>query len=531
MKAKVSFLGGVAGNLTGSCTLLIINEGKKTFKILIDAGLIQCGFKDSIKNNQEILKKINPSQVDYIVLTHSHIDHVGRVPLFIKNGFNGQIICTKGTKNLLKPMLEDSAKIQIIEAAYFNKKMLKTDEKNVVKKKSAKKNRDKNDRKKYKEDVYFQNTYSRTNLQTSLVNRKRYVEPLYNQKDVEGLYKFINNGYDYHRWIKLSNFISVKFYHSGHVMGGAIVVLRLSTKSKGISKPKDTYLCFSGDLGRRDGIILPPPEIINEPVDYLFLESTYGDRVHPERDQEISKLLELIKESSENKKRIIIPSFALERSQEIVYLLSYYMEQGTIPAIPIYLDSPLGSKITTTFAEAWYSKMFSDQDRVNFNPFDQKSNPYFKIITEQRQSDDLIASSDSYIVIAGSGMCDAGRVRGHLRANLGKPNTVVCLVGYMAQNSLGRNLKDGLPIKMNGEEIQVRAKIVNFDSFSAHADAPFLVDYTKAVLAKDKKNSKTIFLVHGEVAAAKDLQKDLEATLSDLVITKIPELHEDVIIR
>lgn len=526
MKAKVNFLGGVAGSLTGSCYLLTVTEGKKTFKILIDAGLVQCGFKDSIKTNQEILKQLKPSQVDYIILTHSHIDHIGRLPLFIKNGFTGEIICTKGTRNLLRPMLEDSAKIQMVEAAYLNKKSLKMDERGEVKLSFQKRNRESKRKKGRKNENYFENLYSSENIKSSLHRKdKKYIEPLYSHKDVSDVGKFINNGYDYHRWIKLSKFISVKFYHSGHVMGGAVVVLRLS------AKPKDVYLCFSGDLGRQDGIILPPPEITNEPVDFLFLESTYGGRTHPNRDQEIEKLLDLIRESSEEKKRVIIPSFALERSQEIVYLLSYYMDQGVIPNIPIYLDSPLGSKITESFAEAWYLKMFSDQDKVKFNPFDPKSNPYFDIISEQKESDALIASSDSYIVIAGSGMCDAGRVRGHLRANLDKQDTIVCLVGYMAQNSLGRNLKEGLPVKMNGEEIKVKAKVISFDSFSAHADEPFLIDYATDVLSKDKTRTKTVFLVHGDESAAVNLQNSLMKALPEENLVKIPKLNSEEIIH
>lgn len=524
MKAKINFLGGVAGNLTGSCTMLTVNEGKKTFRILIDAGLIQCGFRDSIKNNKEILEQLKPSQIDFIVLTHSHVDHIGRLPLFVKHGFKGEIICTTGTRNLLKPMLEDSAKIQMVEAAYFNKKLLKVEERGEVKLSFQKHNRAGRKKDKHDDD-YFENLYSAKNIKSSLNQTKNYVEPLYTNKDVEAVQKLVKNDYGYHLWIRLSRFISLKFYHSGHVMGGAVVVVKIN------SKPKDIYLCFSGDLGRRDGIILPPPEIVKEPIDYLFLESTYGGRVHPERNQEIEKLLDLVRKSVQENRRIIIPSFALERSQEIIYLLSYYMDQEVIPFVPIFLDSPLGSKITSTFADAWYAGMFSDQEKIDFNPFDQKSNPYFNIVSEQEASDALIASPKNYIVIAGSGMCDAGRVRGHLRENLSKPDTTVCLVGYMAKNSLGRHLKDGLPVKMNGEDIKVKAEIVSFDSFSAHADGPFLVDYAKAILMRNKTSNKTIFLVHGEEAGASLLRDDLRLNLSKKVSVKIPKLNEEETIK
>jgi metallo-beta-lactamase family protein len=513
MKAKVKFLGGVADHLTGSCYLLVVSEGKKISKILIDAGLIQGSFKDSVLNNKEILKQIKPSEIDYIILTHSHIDHIGRLPLFTKNGFKGRIMCTKSTKDLLGVMLEDSAKIQMAEAAYFNKKLLKAEKEGESQKGNCR-------------DSSTLGNYDRIKRKKADQKNKDCCEPLYTFDDVLLLNPLIkNDGYDYHDWIRLTHTIALKFYPSGHVIGGAIVVLRID------SKPKDVYLCFTGDLGRRDGIILPPPEVVSEPVDYLFLESTYGGRVHPDRDQEISKLLDLVRLGAQRNKRIIIPSFALERSQEIIYLLSYYMEQGLVPEVPIYLDSPLGSKITSTFSDGWLTGMFSDQSRLKFNPFDPAKNPYLHIVSKQADSDSLISKTNKYIVIAGSGMCDAGRVRGHLRENLPKNDTIVCLVGYMAENSLGRKLKDGAAVvKMNGQEIEVKAEVISFDSFSAHADGPFLVDYSKAVLTSNKINPQTIFLVHGEGVSAKALKKDLEINLPEVEVM-IPEINEEYIIK
>jgi len=514
MKVKIKFLGGVADSLTGSCTLLIVSDGKKTSRILIDCGLIQGGFKDSVLNNKEILKQVKPSEIDFIILTHSHVDHIGRLPLFTKNGFKGRIICTHCTNDLLMPMIDDSVKIQLAEATYLNKKLLKA-EKNEELKKG--KNRDATTLGKY--DKFKKKECEHR-------NRISY-EPLYNGDDANLVFGLIKNGgYDYHKWIRLTHLTSLKLYPSGHVMGGAIIVLKIK------SKHKDVHFCFTGDLGRKDGIILPPPEVVQEPIDYLILESTYGGRTHPKRDQEIEKLLDLVRGSDSKNKRIIIPSFALERSQEIIYLLSYYMDQGLIPEMPIFLDSPLSSIITAAFAEAWSDGMFSDQDKLNFNPFSPASNKFFNIVSEQKLSDSLIASANNYIVVAGSGMCDAGRVRAHLRANLGKADTTVCLVGYMSENSLGRKLKDGLEmVKMNGEEIDVKAKIVSFDSFSAHADGPFLVEYAKSVLANNQDRPQTIFLNHGEGKSANDLRRDLKVNLSSSVEVIIPELNEEIIIK
>lgn len=516
-KVRIRFLGGVAddpnNNLTGSCSLLQVEQGKKRTSILIDSGLIQCGFNDSLEKNQAILKQLKPDSLDYIILTHAHIDHIGRLPLFVRHGFQGRIICTEGSRSLLNVMLEDSAKIQMLEAGYLSAKALKE--------------LDNHSGKNGTRDRLTRGNFDRIQRKTKNQKVKARCLPLYTQKDVEATDELIKNGgYEYYNWLKLAHGISIKFYPSGHVMGGAIVVFRID------SKPKDIYLCFSGDLGRRDGIILPPPEVVDEEIDHLILESTYGGKSHPPRDEEINKILNLIKKAAKNKQRVIIPSFALERSQEIIYLLSYYMEQGEIPRVPIYLDSPLASRITSVFANGWDQGMFSDQNRLGFNPFNPFKNPYFGIITGQEESDALIAQPGSYIVIAGSGMCDAGRVRGHLRANLDKTDTIVCLVGYMAENSLGRRLKDGAPtVKMNSQEIIVKAEIVSFDSFSAHADGLFLADYAQAVLAKNPDVYKQIFLVHGEKNSAYDLKTYLEENLPKRLKEKtrinVPKINQE----
>ena len=420
MEKKLSFLGGIASEITGSCYHLTLTEGEESTQILFDIGLIQGSFKESLEVNRAILEQIDPKKIDFIILTHSHMDHVGRLPLLIKHGFRGKIFCTASTSKLLKPMLEDSAKIQAAEVAYLMK-----------------------------------------------TTRKK-VEPLYSDAEVIKAQSLIRVSCRYHQWLRLTKNIHVKLYASGHVIGGAIIVLRIKDEEK------NSYFCFTGDLGRRDGIILPAPEMVKEEIDYLVIESTYGGKVHPTRDEEIQKLLELIQISAKKNKRVIIPSFALERTQEIIYLLSYHMKQGNIPKVPIYLDAPLGGKITKIFAEVWERAMFLDQAMLDFNPFDEEQNPFLNIINEKSESDELIEKEGNYIVIAGSGMCDAGRVRGHLRAHLGEDNTIVFLVGYMAKNSLGRLLKESRVVRMNKEEITVRAEIVAFDSFSAHADGPFL---------------------------------------------------------
>lgn len=265
-----------------------------------------------------------------------------------------------------------------------------------------------------------------------------------------------------------------------------------------VSVPKlpDYYLGFSGDIGREDGVILPPPERPKEDVDCWTIESTYGDRSHPDREQEVGKLFQIVSDAAKKGKRIIIPSFALERTQEIVYLLSRAMHENVVPRIPIYLDSPMATKITDVYARHWNSPMFMGQENLPFNPFSIRENPFLKLVTDDSDSVVLSKSSEPAVVIAGAGMCDAGRIRNHLRAGLSCEKTVVCLVGYMAKNSLGRKLSEGWPIvSMNGQEIIVKAEIVSFQSLSAHADSSFLVKYTRSFVGN---NNSWIFVVHGE---------------------------------
>ena len=514
---SVQPLGGVAGYSTGSCIFLAIRQGRRKTNILLDLGLIQGNSKDSAERNREILSWLTPGYVDAVVLTHSHVDHIGRLPLLVKNGFNkqGRIFCTEATSRLLRVMLEDSAKIQISETSRLKAKMAREKKENSWIRKIGR-------------DKMSLGNYDRKRRKGKYLKAKAVVcEPLYTMEDVEktcGLVK--NDGFEYREWIRLDNGVNLKFYPSGHVLGGAICAIRVKTKTG------DVHLGFSGDLGREDGIILPPPELPDELIDRWFTESTYGGKIHPPRKEEIERLLGLIKEAMRAKKKIIIPSFALERAQEIIYLFLLYMQNGTIPPIPIYLDSPMAAKITDVFAASWREGMFSDQANLNFNPFDPKENPFFRIITDPVASAKLVKTPGPYIVIAGSGMCDAGRVREHLRFGLGNRKTIVCLVGYMAENSLGRKLKNGLPIvRMNGEDIVVKAQIVSFDSFSAHADGRFLSSSAKSIMAKNSDERAKIFIVHGEEEGAAALKMELMKILPGKNWLKkiiIPKLGEEI---
>ncbi len=490
-KISVQFLGGVASNdnLTGSCNLLTVKQGKRINRILIDIGLIQTNIKKLFNENLNILNRLDPKNINAIILTHSHIDHVGRLPLLVKNGFGkqGKVFCTKATAKILPIMLEDSAKIQALDANHLNKSRTNRKQKNLNGDRSS----------------LRQGKYDRRYKKQKVNRNKTKVKALYDHNDVEASMNLIkNNGFLYHIWSKIAKNIDLKFYPSGHVLGGAIVVIRIKTENDYL------YLGFSGDLGRRDGIILPPPEFIQEKINYWFSESTYGGLVHPNRSKEIERLINIAKKSWTEKKKILIPSFALERTQEIIYLLSYYMSKKIIPPLIIYLDSPMANKITSTFRKNWKTHMFVDQGMLSFNPFDTQENPYLETIDSKEESQKLLKKPAPHVIIAGSGMCDAGRIRNYLYANLNKEKTIICLVGYMAKDSLGRKLKDAWPIvKINGQSLEVKAEIVSFDSFSAHADSAWLSDYAHYIIKMGQL--KKIFLIHGEEKRATKLKEEI----------------------
>lgn len=446
---KIHFL-GAAGTVTGSKFLLETSE----LNILIDCGLFQ-----GIKSLRELNWKdfsFNPTSIDIILLTHGHLDHTGYLPRLVKQGYRNPILGTPPTLGITEIILKDSAKIQEEDAERANNE-----------------------------------TYSKH--QPAL--------PLYTTPDAEktiNLFESIN----LNEWYQLSKNIKYRYQANGHILGSSFIELDIFNKR----------FVFSGDIGRKKDLLLVPP---NKPekADYLFLESTYGDRLHP-KDKSDEILTKAIKETLSNKGSLIIPSFAVERLQGIMYKIYLLAKEKKIPKIAIYIDSPMGNKILGLF----YS--FAEWHKLSTNEMKDMLS-YFNIITSYRDTWKTIDEKHPKIVIAGSGMVTGGRVLTYLRYLIDKPETTVLLVGYQAEGTRGRQLENGAAeVKIFGKYCPVKAKILKVESLSAHADQEELLDWLSSI----KNNPRKIFLTHGEPTALDSLRVKIKDLYNSELV--IPNLYD-----
>lgn len=436
---KIQFL-GAAKVVTGSNYLITTNK----YKILIDCGLFQ-GSEELEKLNYNDFE-FDPKEIDFLLLSHAHIDHAGRIPKLVKEGFKGKIYSTKATYDLSQIMLVDSGHIHESDIQWENKKRAR----------SAK--------------PPLEPLYTAEDAVTSL----RHFKPvLYNQK-------FNINGH-----------ISIRFKDAGHILGSAIIELW-------VEEEKDTVkIVFSGDLGTPNKPIIRDPQIVKS-ADYLIIESTYGNRLHEDIDDRVKKLTRIIDKTVARGGTILIPSFAVGRTQELIYELNQYYEYAddieSFMRVPIYIDSPMAISATEIFAKNVDS--FDDKTKKLIlsgdNPL-EFDNLFF--VRDVKESKRLNTSDFPKVVISASGMCTAGRIRHHLKHNLWKAKNSVVFVGYQANGTLGRKLKDGATkVKLLGEEVAVKAEIHSIDGFSAHADQQDLINW----ISSFKKKPKKIFIVHGE---------------------------------
>ena len=454
---------GAALEVTGSQHLLEVN-GKK---ILLDCGLFQGRRKEAHQKNVEF--GFDPTGVDAMILSHAHIDHSGNIPNLIKQGFEGAVYCTEATKDLCDVMLRDSAHIQEADAKYFARK--------------------------------------RSN--TALP-----IEPLYTMEDAEYALGFLK-GMPFGETFTVFDGIQVTFQEAGHVLGSAIVIIDIEDQEDG---GKQKRFVFTGDLGR---IHLP---IINDPypiekADYILCESTYGNRTHAPIEEGIPDLARVINRTVRRGGKIIIPAFALERTQELVYALHLLIHQNEIPKdLSIFLDSPLANSITNIFKT--HIELYDEEIRGQFkngkNPFQMRQ---LKQTASAEESKKLNYFIGPCVIVSASGMCEAGRIRHHLKNNIEDPKNSIVIVGYMAENTLGRKLIDNMPmVKIFDNMYSVRAEVVVLESFSAHADCNDLDDYIKNI-----EGLKKIILVHGEQDQSTPMAARLKKATGTEVIVSNPK--------
>ncbi|MCX7614539.1 MAG: MBL fold metallo-hydrolase [Clostridiales bacterium] len=430
---------GAAHEVTGSCFYLEAC-GKK---MLIDCGMIQ---GHDVKEEQENLG-INASQIDYVFLTHAHIDHTGRMPLLSKRGFHGEVYATSATCDLCEIMLRDSAHIQEFEMEWHNRKAM------------------------------------RSGAAIS--------EPLYNMEDAENVLKYFKPC-TYDNFIQIAPGLTIKFIDVGHLLGSASIEIYLNENN--VQKK----LVFSGDVGNKNQPILKDPTYIHD-ADYIIMESTYGDRNHEAVEDYRVSLSEVIKTTFDRGGNVVIPSFAVGRTQELLYFLRDIQEKHMVKGysnFPVYVDSPLAIEAIKIFGENIYG-YFDDEAmelvKKGINPI---SFPSLKTSVTSDESRAINFLTEPAVIISSSGMCEAGRIKHHLKHNLWRPECTIVFVGFQAQGTLGRALLEGAKkVKLFGEDIEVKAQIKELPGISGHADRDGLVRWLEAF---NKKTPERVFVVHGE---------------------------------
>lgn len=452
---KIQFCGASSG-VTGSCHLITTEH----HKVLLDCGQFQGGKAMDAMNFEAF--PFDPAEIDYVVLSHAHIDHCGRIPLLVKRGFKGDIYCTDATADLLEVMLKDSGYIHEKEAEWKNRK---------------------NER-----------------------AGRPFVEPLYTCSDAMESLKYVKPVL-YDQLIELNPEMSIVFNDAGHILGSAITEL-WATEGDNVSK-----IVFSGDLGVMDRPILRDPTIIKK-ADYVIMETTYGNRLHPQNSMDVKSLMEIVIKTVRRGGSVVIPSFAVGRTQELVYEFNRFYNnnkdyQKELETLMVYVDSPMATTATEVFrnnAQVFDEEM-KDIITSGDNPLDFKN---LKFTRSTEESVYLNHDRSAKVVISASGMCEAGRIRHHLKHNLWDSRASVVFVGYQAEGTLGRLLVEGAKeVTLFGEDIQVNAEIYNLEGFSGHADRDGLL----AWLGGFQKEPKHIFLVHGEADAKTDFAETVREKL------------------
>lgn len=447
---------GATRTVTGSKHLLKVGKAQ----VLFDCGLFQ-GQRD-LRNLNWAPFPFNPTELDAVVLTHAHIDHIGMLPKLVKDGLNAPVYATPATIGIAKISLPDSGRLQEEEARYHNKHGLRTG-----------------------------------------------AEPLYSEQEAYESIKRLKP-VRYHERHELPGGASWVYKHAGHILGSAFAEVAL---------PNGELLLMSGDLGRFDSPIIKDPEIVDY-TDYLVIESTYGDRLHS-HESPLEKLEQSIQWAWQNGGTILIPSFAIGRTQELLYYLKQLQDQGRMPRISIYIDSPMAISATQLYASA--TDEHDDEMRISVANGDSDLEPRgLMYVRDREQSKGLNRQDGPQIIISGSGMANGGRIRHHLINRLGSENTLVLFTGYQAEGTLGRDLLEGKPqVEIFGKEVQVAAKVDQINSLSAHADQAEMLNWLGNFSTAPKKT----FIVHGEPGPQEVLAEKIRQELGWSV--EIPEFGQE----
>jgi metallo-beta-lactamase family protein len=458
---------GAAQTVTGSQHLLGLNG----VQLLLDCGLYQGARKEAVFRNSHFL--FDPKQLHALVLSHAHIDHSGNIPNLVKSGFHGPIYATHATVDLCDYMLRDSGRIQESDAEFANKRAAKRGE-------------------------------------------PANVEPLYTEADAQAALQYFDDE-SYDQPFEVAEGVSATFYDAGHILGSASVVLDIKEKGR------PYRLAFSGDIGRYNLPILRDPTLLHD-IDYVIMESTYGTKNHRPPEEALAEFGTLVKETISRRGKIIIPSFAVGRAQELVYALSKMIRAGEIPPLPVYVDSPLADKAATVF---WAHAGLFDEEAQKFfrahpsdDAFGFNSLKYTKSVDESKAIND---QKGPLIIISASGMCESGRILHHLRNNIEDPKNTILIVSWQAPNTLGRRIADReKEVRIFGDTFKLNAQVATINGLSGHAGRDLLIQWATVLKPRVKK----VFLVHGEPESSAALAQALKEQGLEGVYA--PQLHESV---
>jgi len=502
---------GAAGEVTGSMHLL--NSG--TDKILFDCGMFQGRRKESREKNNNF--PVNRGEITNMILSHAHIDHSGRIPILTGNGFSGRIITSRPTADALEYMLLDSGQIQESDAHYLNYKSVRSFLHQLEMKHPGKKisGREKSLIKKMlKKNTHELNTEAIRNIQKQ--HKLDIVTPLYTMEEARQSLDFID-GYPFRYPITIGKDTTVRFYVAGHILGSAFSVVTVKRDNK------TTRILYTGDVGRFSKPILKDPTLVFEEedrdIDLFITESTYGDREHEPVEDLSGSLKKVLNNTFEKGGSVIIPSFAYGRTQELIYIIHELYDRREVPRHPVYVDSPLATNITKVFGE--HPEVYDHEAHETFlekgkNPFHFDKIRFVRSVEESMQ---LTQDTSPHVVISASGMCEAGRILHHLRYKIHNSKNTILLVGYMAENTLGRKIQemgspDFLPgkknrppeIKILGKTYPLRAKIEKISGFSAHGDKHEL----EKIITGSNLRIKKIAIVHGEKTQSEAFSNHLQ---------------------